>query len=411
MLQRKIFLLGIAGSMVVGFGCSAENGADGKNCTVVQQEDGSALIRCPDGSEAQVHAGKDGADGAAGKDGLDGKDGQDGKHADVECELIRNEDGTRTLRCGEESIVLGDDCADGFHGTLLVAPSVYTYFKNLGCTRIRGDLILPNWEQEELSASLKAIEEIDGNLIVEGTSLVTVEFPQLRKVGRTVRFEGNHSIQTISFPVLESVGGDLRWIENGTLESAGTFPALKSVAGEMIWSRNAALDDIGSFPALVQAGGMEWSHNQVLASIPDFCCVDGLERLAWENNPRLTTVGKFESLLMVEGPIAWVGNERLEDMGEFPELGVANEFVVRDNPSLEALRDFPRFENVGNLTVTGNASLESIEGLMHLQYVWGDFTFADNEALEDCYVVDLLDSLRSVYDGIDGDVHFEGSCI
>lgn len=74
--------------------------SDAGNCSVVENDDGSATIECPDGSKATVNPGTDGANGADGTDGAAGTDGTDG--TDGASALIRL-----------DAVEAGDDCADG----------------------------------------------------------------------------------------------------------------------------------------------------------------------------------------------------------------------------------------------------------------------------------------------------------
>ena len=60
--------------------CSGANGADGRSCTVADDQNGTMTITCPDGTTASVESGKVGGQGAAGSNGTDGETGTDGKH-------------------------------------------------------------------------------------------------------------------------------------------------------------------------------------------------------------------------------------------------------------------------------------------------------------------------------------------
>jgi len=84
-------------------------GADGA-CSV-SQEDGGALISCPDGSQAFVPNGTNGtngADGMDGKDGVNGKDGNNGSSCSVQ-----DLGDKAILACEDGTMVVIEDGKDG----------------------------------------------------------------------------------------------------------------------------------------------------------------------------------------------------------------------------------------------------------------------------------------------------------
>jgi hypothetical protein len=87
------------------------SGQDGSSCAV-EQVNGTANIRCGDGSEASVSDGQDGAQGPQGEPGADGADGDDG----MSCTVVDNMDGTKTIFCGDGNSVTVSDGAPGADG-------------------------------------------------------------------------------------------------------------------------------------------------------------------------------------------------------------------------------------------------------------------------------------------------------
>jgi hypothetical protein len=107
-LRVSIFLVAGA-SLVILPGC--ESVVEGDSCSVQQLEDGGAIITCTDGTAAEVRAGVDGAAGLQGQPGEQGTPGTDGisNVPGTDCTLEDNGDGSKTLTCGDESVVLGGD--------------------------------------------------------------------------------------------------------------------------------------------------------------------------------------------------------------------------------------------------------------------------------------------------------------
>jgi hypothetical protein len=81
-------------------------GADGA-CSV-SQEEGGALISCPDGSMAFVPNGTNGTNGTDGKNGVDGKDGADGSSCSVQ-----DLGDKAILACEDGTMVVIEDGKDG----------------------------------------------------------------------------------------------------------------------------------------------------------------------------------------------------------------------------------------------------------------------------------------------------------
>jgi hypothetical protein len=93
----------------------ALNGCAGDSCTVLNNADGTATIRCEDGTSATIANGMDGMDGTAGMDGMDGMNGMNGMDG-TSCSVTDNGDGTKTISCTDGTMVIVSDGADGMDG-------------------------------------------------------------------------------------------------------------------------------------------------------------------------------------------------------------------------------------------------------------------------------------------------------
>src|SRR5215203_2700107 len=88
------FVLAVA--VALAGGCSGSNGGagkDGTSCSLTDNHDGTATIRCADGTAFTVTSGTDGTDGTNGANGTNGMNG-------TSCTLTGADGGTRTLTCG-----------------------------------------------------------------------------------------------------------------------------------------------------------------------------------------------------------------------------------------------------------------------------------------------------------------------
>lgn len=114
-MRISVLCVGLLIAAICFPGC--ETISEGSSCSVEANSSDSSevLIVCTDGTRQLLKAGsvigdngKTGAQGDAGVDGIPGLDGQNGK----DCTLLDNEDGTKTLICGEESITFTEVLAE-----------------------------------------------------------------------------------------------------------------------------------------------------------------------------------------------------------------------------------------------------------------------------------------------------------
>lgn len=88
-------------------GPTGARGPAGDPCTVTRNADGSATVKCPDGSSTVLT-------GTAGTNGTNGTNGTDG----VSCTVSANPDaGTRTISCTDGTSIVLKDGANGTNGT------------------------------------------------------------------------------------------------------------------------------------------------------------------------------------------------------------------------------------------------------------------------------------------------------
>jgi OmcA/MtrC family decaheme c-type cytochrome len=104
---KALIATAVLGALLGGAACSGNKGAvgpggtngdAGTSCTVVDNKDGTATIKCTDGTSATV---KSGANGMNGANSVDGSNGDNG----TACTLTTDDAGGRTIDCGDAGII------------------------------------------------------------------------------------------------------------------------------------------------------------------------------------------------------------------------------------------------------------------------------------------------------------------
>lgn len=253
--MNRIFSLALASTLLVSLsslaGCTTEeNQRDDETyagCTIEPNNEHSSVIRCADGTEAIIPHGKDGEKGEPGESGA----------GDEGCTLSDNDNGTQTLTCGDNSIVLGHDCTDGFPGNVDLGSSDMSsnslvLMKIMGCTKIQGDLRY-YYDDTELDPYLQKITHVGGSVEFYEARLENLELPNLQHVGGTIRFEYT-DLKNISFPALDQLGESLEFYHNAELATLN-FSSLETIEGDLTVWGNSGLLNLQGFTALKTING------------------------------------------------------------------------------------------------------------------------------------------------------------
>jgi hypothetical protein len=138
-------------------GCGGAAG----NCSVVQNDDGSATVECPDGTSATLTGGEAGTDGIAGTDGTNGTDGTDG--AAGTAALIRIDEEAPGESCAKGGVAIHaglDDDADGALSDLEIDSTAYLCNGTDGTDGIDGANGSDGGDGSDGSAALIRIEAL-----------------------------------------------------------------------------------------------------------------------------------------------------------------------------------------------------------------------------------------------------------
>jgi hypothetical protein len=158
------------------------------------------------------------------------------------------------------------------------------------------------------SLLLPALESVGTRLLVEGTTLSSVEFPLLASIGGDMNLNGNSALTSARFPVLESIGRDLQ-LNNNDLLDTYEFPELESISSRLSLSYNDGIS-LFTLSALQWVGGEIYiASNDSLTSFA-YPHLDSIgERIDVQGNPALVTFD-FSALTSV-GTDLWVQNNPL----------------------------------------------------------------------------------------------------
>jgi hypothetical protein len=243
---------------------------------------------------------------------------------------------------------------------------------------------------------LDAVEGIQGNLRLLGTSGNWLNFASLTTVGGDVELLVGTS--RFGAPNLVDIGGDFR-VERTTLTSL-SMPGLESIGGTLEFTFN---DDLAVFSlgGLTAAGGIDADDNPALTSlsVPQLTTT-GILRLS--DSPllvSLTDLGalqQLESLTLTTGGLTdisalsgatvsesiYIGETALTSLAGLESVSVVNGSFEIKYTQLTDLVGLGGLTEVGHLTLMGNDTLASLDGMSGLVTA-SQLTIFDNDVLVD----------------------------
>lgn len=336
--------------MVVGCG-----GDDAGTCTISQTSEGAAIIRCPDATEHILHHGEDGATGPIGPSGPSAPT--------TSCTLTDGPGNGMTLTCGRETVVIGEDCAEGYPGPLIISPpwdgelnTRLLHFELSGCSRINGDLRVEGYmldSHTRLPHLLNRITFIEGNLTIGGWD----------------EYQGNPELQEARFSQLREVGGDVTVIAGDGLPNGVDFPKLERVGGELSYIQSAALEQLGDLSSLRQATALRIYNNYALKEVRGLASLESLESLFIDGNESLTVIEAPAKLQTLDDGLHIYNNQMLSSVTPFTALSYVYHFQWTQNNALESIADFPALTRAGTVNVGTAELLHSLAGLSALRVV------------------------------------------
>jgi len=319
-------------------------------------------------------------------------------------------------------------------GTLSMFNSTLSSFEGLSSLTSLGKLWILNNENITSLAGLEALEEIETELRLQGTTeLQTLDglnsltgigedltiwfnsglknvdgLERLEVVGGTIKIDNNPSVFSISgFSALQLVEGDLYINYCHSLVTIDGFNALQSVDGRIGIGADSALTSISGFEALTAAGGISIDNpfldkvtglnnvvdigelGLVVWGSCDSLSLDNLEtvmgRLDLQAAP-LTNLTGCNKVKQVGGDL-WLRTS-MTNLPDFEELkSVAGRIVIDSRASLEVLDGFNKLESIGigvsqwGFEIFEHDKLTEVTGFNSLETIEGSFAISENDIL------------------------------
>ncbi|MFC1796928.1 hypothetical protein ACFL1V_07510 [Pseudomonadota bacterium] len=189
------------------------------------------------------------------------------------------------------------------------------------------------------------------------------------------------------------------FIEGADITNLDGLADLTEVGSSLQVTNNPVLIDIRGLASLAKTGRNLWiDNNDALTNL------DGLSALASVGavlaiiyNDQLKNIDGLSSLVSTGATLGIWYNDRLENVdglssltmvgAEETSLGDQGWLHIRGNPSLTDLDGLSALVSVSNVNLYGgviiddNASLSNVNGLSHLEGIWGDMIIVENPAL------------------------------
>lgn len=244
------------------------------------------------------------------------------------------------------------------------------------------------------AAALRGVDEIGGDLVVDGAALERLELPELRRLGGSLVVWRAPDLATVSVPALEEVGGDVSLYDLDAFDSFAGFSALTTVGGSLSVTRVPLVRDFAGLEGLEGLGDeLYLYHLEGLRS------ADGLSSLASIGGdlqvleayalrelrlPALRSAGRVE--LFEADALTRV---------DLPALETVEGYELHECGSMVDLGSFPRVTALASLAVEWDAALSSLDGFPAL-------TSAGSVKVEQVTVSSFagLGALESIRDGL-----------
>jgi hypothetical protein len=216
----------------------------------------------------------------------------------------------------------------------------------------------------------------DSSLLVNTTSLTSIELPSLVSPPGVLDFTENAALQTVRLAALGSAGG-VSLIYNPLIQEVSA-PQVKRLGylnldspkltkldfgklttiDDHIQIFDAALKELSGLAALTDCTSLELSNLRLLKNLRGLASLTRLGTLELNRNPELTSVDGLERLTRISGAI-----------------------LIAQQPKLGSLAGLGQVSYTGYLSLDRNGALRDLTGLEHLAAIGGSLIVADNETL------------------------------
>lgn len=275
------------------------------------------------------------------------------------------------------------------------------------------------------SVHLPLLSAVGGSVRLQGSSITTLDLPELRTVGGSLIVVDNPSLERLSLDHLRELGaltvtdnerlqrldlssvhrihkggllierndqievidlarlshleGDLVIALHPRLEQLNNLDAIEYIGGHLE-IRDNAMSWMGEMPRLESLGGnLVLSGNSglgVWVALGDTTTIGGGVQIS--GNPELEILSIGRSLQTVGGRLEIVDNASLSEIDPLPALTRIDDVLeIRGNPSLVALPGFASLGRAGGVIIEDLPSLESMGPFDVVQGITGEVRFVD----------------------------------
>lgn len=383
-------------------------------------DEGQSIIRCADGTSAIVQDGRPGLRGddaeacviEAGADDTQELVCPDGSKTTIDstssCTIVAEGD-DKILRCADGTeanlgdgsggpITPGGDC-DILKGNLWVNNALdVAQLQGAGCAEVTGDLLIEAADLPDIKG-LSKLTSVGGELIIKNNSaLTTLEgLENLTSVGRGIRIEANQALTSIE--ALAKIGGVNKVnLQHITLRANPALTSLKGLEGvEQVGQ--LIVDDLEALTSLEGLEGLRTMGEGgviTLRALPALTSVAALGEL--NADPASLVLDGLDELASLQGlgGMKKIGDLHIQNVGKITDLTalapdyITGELVVRDNAALTSVAGLEVMNylapnglilTLGDLIIEGNPELTTLEGLKTIQIVEGDILVHQNAKL------------------------------
>jgi len=203
----------------------------------------------------------------------------------------------------------------------------------------QGDCIINN--QNDLM-NLSWYQSITGSLIIEETTLITLNNLKLTSIGGNLSIFYNQNLTDINgLNNITTINGNVQIEDNHILSNLDGLSNLTSIKGNCEISDNFTLSNIDGLSNLTTIGGYLWFiyNNEVITNINGFNNLTSVGgNMAIECHDELISLSGLSNLTYVGGNLYITDNEKLTslDMDSLEKVGITNDgsISIIDNPLL-----------------------------------------------------------------------------
>lgn len=245
-----------------------------------------------------------------------------------------------------------------------------------------------------------AYDKIEGSLIVESSSVTTIDLPDLVEITGDLVIVFNDFLTDIrGLGALKKVGGNVRLENNDGLSVDQIETLCQRLEGGGVGGNLTSDVRKGQSSQATFEGDAKIQSNADVLLYSGFATIKG--RLSIEGLQ--VNALKLDNLVQVKGDVVIHGTAMRSLHGLANLQLIGGELTIMDNPSISNV-ELESLESIGkDFTVRDNIDLEFLSGLKTLKKVGGNLEIAFNQVLSSKETEELVGRI-SEHDGVKGDI-------